>query len=420
MSADPRAAASYLRSLPLERVFTDARRRLARYGPAAGVPGDLTAEERRALEGLLGRRLAPGRGVRLDEVDAALRRSRFACGLEEALTAWLGPSGPTPSQIAAAFDTDYAAFVDGVAGDWPAVRDPAVPAARALRREFSRARGAGAVGRLGQVASAVGRLAARSERAPAARPLPVVANELLGDPHALDPDTPGGRLLLAALGGRPGAASTERQALLATAGLAADGVSSTVAVLGLAAPEDAAAVAAAAHRQVYVAPLRAVAAWGAGPWRGRAVHAVENPAVFEALVDRGLPADVALVCVSGFPSAAALTLLAWLAQAGALVRYGGDFDGNGLVIARRVLAQGGGADWTLWRMAPADHVAALAVAPGRALRAAEAAALGRLAADLGDTPLAACARAILAAGRVAYQETLVAQLWADLRGAGGG
>ncbi len=428
------AAAAHLARLPLQRVLRQAWERLPRYGLGARIPGaDLTPAERQALDGLLAERLPPGRAVPLRRLDDALRRSAFGCGLDEALHALLGPPPLPRVEMTARTEGAFAAFVASVAPHWPEAADEAGRVSPVLRREFARARrlGEGTLAQLGRTAQAVGRaVGAVATRAHgAAIPLPVLANRVAGDPHAFDAGTPGGRLLVAALGGRPGAGTTERQAVLAMAGIALDGVSSTVAVWGVAGAGDPAAAAASASEQVYVAPLRLVARWELAPaaWRGRVVHAVENPAVFEALVDHGPPAGCALLCTSGFPSAAALTLIARLGAAGARVRYGGDFDGNGLLIARHVLAAAGETA-ALWRMSAADYRDALAVARGRPLRPEEDRALAEMAAAAaervaarggGGDALAACATALRAGGAVAYQEALLPVLWTDLAGQGG-
>ena len=424
------AAAAHLARLPLERVLRHAWVRLPRYGLGARIPGaDLTTAERQALDGLLAERLPAGKDVPLRRLDDALRRSAFGCGLDQALGALLGPPPLPRSEAAARAEGAFAAFIASVTPHWPEAADEAGRVAPALRREFARAQRVdeGMVAQLARTAQAVGRalgeVAARARGA--ALPLPVLANRVAGDPHAFDAGTPGGRLLLLALGGRPGTGTTERQAVLAMAGIAPDGVSSTVAVWGIAGAGDAAAAAACASKQVYVAPLRLVARWELAPaaWRGRVVHAVENPAVFEALVDHGPPPGCALLCTSGFPSAAALTLLARLGAAGARVRYGGDFDGKGLLIARHVGAAAGETA-ALWRMAATDYRAALAVARGRPLRPEEDRALAEMAgataapATEGEGALAACAAALRAGGAVAYQEALLPVLWTDLVGQG--
>jgi len=179
-----------------------------------------------------------------------------------------------------------------------------------------------------------------------------------------------------------------------------------VAVHGIAGEGDPAAAASAAASQVLVAPPCAACCAGSCPRRrGAAVHVVENPPVFEALVDGGLPADAALACTATFPSAAA-------------VRYSGDLDGNGLQIALRVLGLGRG-EWTPWRMESEDFLASATVARGRALRERDErrALEGRAAGARGTAPRAAPAAAIPEAGAVAFQGSLAGALREDGRAA---
>ncbi len=412
-------AAAHLGGLALEPVLQLAWKRLPRYGLAARIPaGLLGPKERHALETLLRVRVAPGRSLTLEPLDAALRASPFGCGLREALAVLFGPPEPGPAVLAASADAAFQRLCAAVGPHWPQEVWGRPAVGEALRREFLRAhgRGPGAEASLAAAARVCGTALARLRRPPSRpQPLPVLANEVAHDPHALDAGTPGGRLLLAALGARPGAGVAERQALLAEAGLAVDGVSSTVLLYGVGAPQDPAAVAAASAGQVFVAPLRSVVRWSfpRTDWAGRSVYAVENPAVFESLFDRGLPPGAALLCTSGFPSAAALVVLAALGGAGARVRYSGDFDAKGLRIALRVLATAGGGA-VPWRLQAADYQTACQLAPGRPLRDQERTSLEGLVREF--PPLAGCASAILAAGGVAYQETLISELWGDIRG----
>lgn len=417
-------AAGYLRDLGLERIFRAAWSKVGRFGAGGRLPtADLAPTELLALESLLGERVPQGRPVPLRRLDAALRRSRFACGIEEVVTAWFGPLPESPQAGSARRAAQIHAFLRRVAPTWVAAGVPTTVAEAVLRREFLLARRTGepAIAALLAAAEAVASVLgdAPDQRGEAAL-LGILANQLTGDPHAFDAGTVGGRLLLGALEAPPGAGALRRQQVLAGAGIAVDGISSTVAVFGLATPEDAAATAAVEARQILVAPLRHVLRWRLSPetWAGRPVHVLENPPVFEALLERGLPRRACVVCTSGFPSAAAVALLRELARAGAVVHYSGDFDGNGLQIALRILRLGHGR-WATWRLAPTDFATSLALARGRPVRAhAERRALETLAAliptERAEATLAAAAAAVLAAGVVAFEEALTEVLWEDV------
>lgn len=172
------------------------------------------------------------------------------------------------------------------------------------------------------------------------QPLPVFAARLTGDPHALDQDRPLGRLFLAAILWLAGVGTElraeERRALLSRIGLQEDDLSSNVLVGGLqvhaADPRVGLFAAAAATASPLILPLRFLTRPIA--WQNQAVYVVENPAVFSILLQAWPHASsqIALVCTSGRPTVAALTLLDQLVSTGNHLFYGGDFDGEGLDI----------------------------------------------------------------------------------------
>jgi uncharacterized protein (TIGR02679 family) len=86
------------------------------------------------------------------------------------------------------------------------------------------------------------------------------------------------------------------------------------------------------------------------------VFVVENPAVLAEALDRFGAACPPVVCVSGWPNTAAVTLLRQLAATGAVLRYHGDFDGDGLRIAAYVTSRTGARPW---RMSTSDYLAAV-------------------------------------------------------------
>ena len=104
--------------------------------------------------------------------------------------------------------------------------------------------------------------------------------------------------------------------------------------------------------------------------RGRTVFVCENPNLIAIMADR-LGANCApMVCTDGMPAAAQRTVLTQLAQAGASLRYHGDFDWPGIRIGNHVMREHGAQPW---RFGVADYLAALCIAPrpGRALQGAE-------------------------------------------------
>lgn len=90
------------------------------------------------------------------------------------------------------------------------------------------------------------------------------------------------------------------------------------------------------------------------------VYVCENPNVVSIAADRLGAGCAPLVCTDGMPAAAQRVLLNQLRDAGACLRYHGDFDWAGLRIAWQVL-QGHGAE--PWRFGCADYLAAVQSLP---------------------------------------------------------
>jgi uncharacterized protein (TIGR02679 family) len=90
--------------------------------------------------------------------------------------------------------------------------------------------------------------------------------------------------------------------------------------------------------------------------RGSRIWVVENPRVVEAAVQ--MRASISVVTTNGQPSSTVLLLLNQLLNAGAELRYHGDFDAAGLAICERLRRLG----LVPWRMSAADYRAALSAA----------------------------------------------------------
>ena len=137
---------------------------------------------------------------------------------------------------------------------------------------------------------------------------------------------------------------------------------------------------------------------------GQTVFVCENPNLVAIAADR-LGVDCApLACTEGMPAAAQRTLLTQLVQAGARLRYHGDFDWPGVRIANHVVRIWGA---QAWRFGALDYEAA----------AASAAHSRR---DLADAPVAASWDSALAPamqrhGLAIAEEAVAASLVGDLR-----
>jgi uncharacterized protein (TIGR02679 family) len=92
---------------------------------------------------------------------------------------------------------------------------------------------------------------------------------------------------------------------------------------------------------------------------GSRILVVENPRVVEAAAQ--LRKEVSVVCTNGNPGSTVLLLLGQLRDAGAKLRYHGDFDAAGLAICERMMRFG----LTPWRMDATDYQAALDIADAR-------------------------------------------------------
>jgi uncharacterized protein (TIGR02679 family) len=332
--------------------------RLAGLGPA----------ERSALADLLGLARLPGEPatVSITRVDDAVRRG---CGLSaRELTERLhGPLRDRPAEraMAAAERAELWAHLEG---------HPLVDALPALHSWVNGMRRGGLIG--GSIPATrqhcQAALAVLAELPAGGAPLPVLAQRVLGDPHALDEGTRLSNTVLRALAALhdepPPADAVSRRELWALHGVTGDELSTTVLVAGFAPPGSGALAStlrawAAAGQAVVVtlAQLRA-----APELQGvTAAHVVENPSVLAMAVRRFGPACPPLVCTAGWPNTAAVTLLRGLTAAGATLRYHGDFDGEGLRIAAYVMERTGALPW---RMSTADYLDAVpdhGPAPGR-------------------------------------------------------
>ncbi len=237
-------------------------------------------------------------------------------------------------------------------------------------------------------------------------PLAAFANDLLDDPHALDRGRRLAAIVLDAValaGGMPlaGDAASARQ-LWESVGVAPDPLSSTVLVLGLGvdappplgpwlgATRSAGEPVVLTLAQLRRWPVPALAA-------SERAYVVENPSlVAEAarLCWSGPP----IVCSSGRPTVAVVTLVRQLAAAGAEVLQHADFDAAGLAITGWLTARAG---TTPWRMSSGDYLAV--TSPGCVQPPALAA--------LPPTPWDPCLQATMEQiGRPVYEEELRAEL----------
>lgn len=191
--------------------------------------------------------------------------------------------------------------------------------------------------------------------------LPVFARSTVGDPHGLDHGRALAALVRDALAARAGVnpprTAEEERALWAGAGVAADALSPVVLVLGLDArcddPVAQVLASMAGAGEPAVLTLAQLQRWPVSSDAAE-VLVVENPSVLAEAARTGRR-DVPLVCTSGWPNVAVLTLLRQLAGSGAVLRCHADFDPSGLEITRLLIERVGA---TPWKMNATDYACA--------------------------------------------------------------
>ncbi len=201
-------------------------------------------------------------------------------------------------------------------------------------------------------------------------PLAAFADDLLSDPHALDRGRSRAAIVLDAVALAadarplaPGTAEATRR-LWESVGVAPDPLSSTVLVLGLdgAAPSplDAWLAAASAVSEPVVLTLAHLRRWPLSPLPpDGVVYVVENPSLVAEAARTGW-AGPPLVCSSGRPTVAVVTLLRQLGAGGSQLFQHADFDPVGLAITAWLAEHAG---TTPWRMSADDYEAAVAARP---------------------------------------------------------
>lgn len=338
------------------------RRRLERDEPVSGTVtlSDASPAQRAAVARLLGRRPRPGTAlsVRLDDVaDTVARSGAHPDGLVSAVVALTGPITVRATLVAEREAAWSAAF---------ARLDPVLDRHPLLRPWVDSLRATGTVRRLtGDADLAAGLLAdvATVLTALPIEPEPVgrFAERTLASAHALDEGRPVTGLVFTAarlLGSiDDGDGAGWRREVWAAVGLLRDELSSTVLALGLPGDSDGEPVVLTLRRLTRHPPRLDLA--------GQTVSICENPVVVAEAADRLGPAAAPLVCAGGQPGAAVMVLLRLAVDAGATLRFHGDFDWGGLRIGNVLF---GRLPVRPWRFDAAGYRAALDRGPGGPLR----------------------------------------------------
>lgn len=330
--------------------------------------GRLNAVEYAALAALQGTpsRLKASMQINVAVIDGALRQAGVADSLRAALEQLDG------------LIVDHAAERLAVQAKWQKLRDATVHPALAFLLDLTS--GLGLLKRLvGQDPVKAERLLVDAQavlnRLPARGITRAqLAAQELGDAHALDNGCAVGTVVLAAL-----RISLNREALpavdvgeledasarelWASAGVLVNELARPALVLNL-------ATLATLGEPTYLSLrslLRSPPEWAVN---GHTVFVCENPNLLAIAADHLGARCAPMVCTDGMPAAAQRTVLTQLAQAGATLRYHGDFDWPGIRIGNHMMREHGAQPW---RFGAADYLAALGIAPrpGRPLQGVE-------------------------------------------------
>ncbi|MBU4439104.1 MAG: DUF2399 domain-containing protein, partial [Firmicutes bacterium] len=225
------------------------------------------------------------------------------------------------------------------------------------------------------------------------------------------------RLLLAAIEEQFGTApqdlgdTQKRIWLLGSVSLEVDGLSSTVLAAYLPETDHPVLNTMAQSDMGWPLPLHSVRSLQIRKQLTEKVYVLENPQAFEYLT-HGLSQLARnrrpiLLCTGGFLSAAAVLLLDRLHEAGCTICYGGDFDCNGLAIARGLYDRY--KRLLFWRMSNSDYELAICDSLHKGFTEDDIAWLNNVSGELEIT-----ARAMISLGKPAYQERLVNWLMKDV------
>lgn len=181
----------------------------------------------------------------------------------------------------------------------------------------------------------------------------VLAAQVTGSSHGLDDGERLSGILLRALAARAGVGlprgAHDRRMLWESIGVVLDSVSSTCLVWCLAPQGDSAAVSRLQAGHDACAPVH-ITWWdlndGVRFAPGQVVLVCENPRTLEAVAERGT-AGPGVVCTMGRPALVVQSVLRLLCDAGARLRYHGDFDWPGIDMANVCQREYGARPWLM-------------------------------------------------------------------------
>ena len=398
--------------LALLQAFSAKYRSLGHFGGTITLT-DLKDVEQRDLGNFLRRKIGPCEPVSFREVKAAWEKTRFEpIELEEILLALLPADFASKKEEKRQWQEKWRSTYEWLlanhsseqAVSWlhglntGSLRLP--QKALYLQREL-----------LDEVAGGLDYLPEDYER------LPIFANKVTGNPHALDFDQSAGRLLLQALAYLAGiavpTAADTRTNLLYQYRIIRDDILNFATVYGLAAYcKNGEEIlywrqAASAYAPLNLPLREIVRAERIVPVlsENKAVYIVENSGVFSALLDKLLDNKtvIPLIALHGQLKAASWALLDRLTQSGAKLFYCGDLDPEGIAIAQHILERYDEAE--LWHMSVKEYKEAVIDLPEDRIK--------KLPASV-HSKLEALVQEMRRTHRVLYQESFIDELVNDL------
>lgn len=370
MSTAAERLRSVLGSQDLGWIVERVRRRLERGESLTGtIRLDAPSEsQREAFRRLLGKGQLRGEAlvVRLEELDALLRRAELCEGLAAAVVQLTG----SVHNLRAAREDEKKAWA-ALLARWHAAwscRPGLLTWLESLRRSGALLRiSDGDLMRAQVLLEQVNRLIAQL---PAENlTLAELGARLTGDAHALDQDEPLGRLGLQAAAAWTGCELTgtaeERRDVWERVGVLVDALSAPLLVLNLRAQGDdhslterllALHASAGEPARLSVRTLLRHPPTFSRSLTGSRVFVCENPSIIAGAADRLGAHCAPIVCLEGQPRTAARLVLSALRSAEITLYYHGDFDWPGIAIANRILGEYGAHPW---RMSESDYRTAI-------------------------------------------------------------
>jgi uncharacterized protein (TIGR02679 family) len=330
-------------------------RRRYEFGPADGKLqsiqiGKLNQTERAALASLVGRKGGVATSITIDvaEVDRTLSDAGIAPSLRAALERLDGPIVHRETELSRIRDR-WASVLAGCSHT-DLIAYLSSPLNFGVLKRVSGNRPDSASVICIQTEGILGRLPA------AGIPRSQIAAELLGDAHGLDSARAVATLTLAALRSRSSTDTGDDRDTWAAVGILVNELARPAMFMNV--PCSGLTV---SLGEPQYASLRLLARrppnWAVA---GRNILVCENPNLVAILADRLGTACPPVVCVDGHLGAAQRTILKQLKASGADLRYHGDYDWPGIVIANNVIARYGAIPW---HFSAADYAAAAESAP---------------------------------------------------------